>query len=619
MSASKKEEMEKVAFEELIEFIKTNRSFDFSGYKRSSLTRRVNKRMAEVGIESYSEYQDYLQVHPNEFNDLFNTILINVTRFFRDEAAWQFLQNEALPQLFDRKGDHAHIRAWSVGCATGEEAYTLAILLAEALGRDQFKRRAKIYATDVDQEAISVARHAHYTKQELENVPEEYREKYFQPSGGKYMFDKELRRCVIFGVHDVVQSAPISRLDLLVCRNTLMYLNLETQKKVLARFHFALSDYGILFLGMAETMLTRDRFFSPLNQKLRIFKKLPVTDIRNHAAAFGVLAEPATEITVRQQLYEASFQNSPAAQLIIDTEGILLVANSEAMSLFDIKESNIGRPFYELQLSYRPVELRPLIEDAISQTRPQDLTSIEHHLQEGRSQFLDIYVFPLLDRQRKMSGTEIFFTDVTRYRELQEQAESSNAELEHAYEELQSASEELETTNEELQSTVEELETANEELQSSNEEMETMNEELQATNEELQTINDELRDRTEELNQMNAFSESILSSAPMSIVVLDRQLRVLMWSRRSEELWGLRADEVKEQFFLNLDISLPVEKLKALLKAVLEKNEKQEISLQCLDRRGKKITVHITSSPLVGAQKEVAGIILLMRHEERNE
>jgi len=315
MSASKNEEMEKEAFEELIEFIKTNRSFDFTGYKRSSLMRRVNKRMAEVGIDSYSEYQDYLQVHPDEFNDLFNTILINFTRFFRDEAAWDFLQNEALPLLLDRKGDHAHIRAWSVGCASGEEVYTLAIILAEALGRDQFKRRVKIYATDIDQEAINFARHSHYTRQELQDVPEQYREKYFQPSDDKFMFDKELRRSVIFGVHDVVQAAPISRLDLLLCRNTLMYFNLETQKKVLARFHFALSDYGILFLGMAETMLTRDRFFGPLNQELRIFKKLPVTDIRSHAAAFGVLPEPTTEITARQQLYEASFHCSPPHSL----------------------------------------------------------------------------------------------------------------------------------------------------------------------------------------------------------------------------------------------------------------------------------------------------------------
>lgn len=619
MSVSKKEEMEKQSFEELIEFIKNNRSFDFTGYKRSSLMRRVNKRMAEVKIDNYTNYQDYLQVHPDEFNDLFNTILINVTRFFRDEAAWEFLKKEALPQMLERKGSHAHIRAWSVGCATGEEAYTLAMLLAEALGREQFKRRVKVYATDVDQEAITVARHAHYTQRELQDVPEEYRQKYFQPSGGKYMFDKELRRSVIFGVHDVVQAAPISRLDLLLCRNTLMYFNLETQKKVLARFHFALSDYGVLFLGMAETMLTRDRFFGPLNQKLRIFKKLPVTDIRNHAAAFGVLAEPATEATVRQQLYEASFQYSPAAKLVIDLEGILTMANSAAMSLFDIKESDIGRPFYELQLSYRPVELRPLIEDVVSQNRPETIANVERPVSEGRSQFLDIYVFPLLDHHRKMLGAGVFLADVTRYRELQEQAESSNAELEHAYEELQSASEELETTNEELQSTVEELETANEELQSSNEEMETMNEELQATNEELQTINDELRDRTEELNQLNAFNESILSSAPMGVIVLDRQFQVLMWNKRSEELWGLRADEVRGQFFLNLDIALPVEKLKVLVRAGLEKKERQGLTLDCLDRRGKPITVDITSSPLVGREDEIAGVILLINSKERVE
>jgi len=267
------------------------------------------------------------------------------------------------------------------------------------------------------------------------------------------------------------------------------------------------------------------------------------------------------------------------------------MANSAAMSLFDIKEQHLGRPFYELQLSYRPIELRPVLEDVISQNRPQKISNIERPLPEGRSQFFDIYVLPLLDRQRKMSAAEVFFADVTRYRELQEQAESSNTELEHAYEELQS----------------------------SNEEMETMNEELQATNEELQTINDELHDRTEELNQLNAFNESILSRAPMGVIVLDRQLQVLMWNKRSEELWGLRTDEVKGQFFLNLDIALPVEKLKAPVRAVLEKKENQELSLDCLDRRGKPITVHVTRSPLGGTEKEVAGIILLMEVEERKE
>ncbi|RJP16216.1 MAG: PAS domain S-box protein [Candidatus Abyssobacteria bacterium SURF_5] len=603
---------DKHAFEELLNFLKFSRNFDFTGYKRSSLTRRIQKRMATVKTYSYEEYQDYLEVHPEEFNELFNTILINVTCFFRDPVAWEFLANEAVPALLEKKGEQAQVRAWSVGCSTGQEAYTLAMILAEVLGKERFIHRAKIYATDADQEAIIFARHGLYSKQDLEEVPERLHNKYFRLVNGKYQFDKELRRNVIFGAHDVVQAAPISRLDILACRNTMMYFNIETQEKILGRFHFALNDYGILFLGMAETMLTRDRFFEPLNQKLRIFRKLPMPVSYRRAIAAGNLVEPVEEPAARQQLYESLFQFMPAAQLVVDTDEKLLLANLGAVSLFNIKESDVGRPFFELEVSYRPAELRPLIHDVLNQNRVINLTGVERNLPEGAVQYLDIYMYPLADQQRKIVGVGIFFTDVTAHRQLQKEAERINVELEQALVEVQSSSEELETTNEELQSTVEELETSNEELQSSNEEMETMNEELQATNEELQTINDELRERTEQLNQMTSFRDSVLRSVPMGVVALDRRFQVMMWNLHSEQLWGIRADEAETHNFLNLDMGLPVEKLKDCIRTVLENKEAEKVELKAINRRGKEVTVHVNCSPLIGREREAAGVILVM-------
>ena len=206
-------------FEQLLEYLRQNRGFDFSGYKRPSLMRRVLKRMQSVSVESFSQYLDYLEVHPEEFTALFNTILINVTSFFRDEEIWKFIETAVLPQIVSgRKG--APIRIWSAGCASGEEAYSLAMMMAGALGKEALHTKVKIYATDADEEALVTARQAVYSEKDVQPVPPELREKFFDRVNGRYLFNSDLRRAVIFGRHDLVQDAPISHLDLLVCRNT---------------------------------------------------------------------------------------------------------------------------------------------------------------------------------------------------------------------------------------------------------------------------------------------------------------------------------------------------------------------------------------------------------------
>src|SRR5690349_8100451 len=220
--------LEDESFEDLIKYLKESRNFDFSGYKRSSLARRVNRQMQDSGITSYDEYRDFLEIHPEEFTTLFNTILINVTGFFRDVDAWTYLRETAIPELL-RNGGRDRIRVWSAGCAGGQEAYSLAICLAEALGQSEFRRRVKIYATDVDEEALIDARQAVYSERELTGVPIELRDRYFERSGERWSFTKDLRRSVIFGRNDLIANAPISHIDLLVCRNTLMYFNAETQ------------------------------------------------------------------------------------------------------------------------------------------------------------------------------------------------------------------------------------------------------------------------------------------------------------------------------------------------------------------------------------------------------
>jgi len=615
MSAPPDEPRNTQEFEALIEYLKNNRGFDFSGYKRSTLRRRMGKRMQGLRIERYGDYLDYLEVHPDDFVQLFNTILINVTGFFRDTASWEFFATEVIPRLIAGKQPSEPIRVWSAGCASGEEAYSLAIMLAEALGLESFRQRVKIYATDVDEEALVQARQASYSARDMQPVSPELRSKYFEKVNDRFVFRPDLRRAVIFGRHDLVQDAPISRLDLLVCRNTLMYFNAETQSRILARFHFALNDAGVIFLGKAEMLLTRANLFNPVQLKHRIFTKVAKPSLRDRlmiVAQAGNM-EMNNHLAGYVRLRDAAFDAAPVAQVVLDMHSNLLLINQEARAIFGLVPQDVGRPFYELDLSYRPVELRARIEQVYTELRVQRLTNIERSLSEGRMQCLDVYLVPLIDTDGTPLGVSIAFHDVTHHWRLQTELEKSRQELETAYEELQSTNEELETTNEELQSTVEELETTNEELQSTNEELETMNEELHSGNEELQTINDELRERTDEVNRSKAFLESIMSSLHVAAVVVDPNFNILMWNAEANKLWGLREDEVQRQSLLGLDIGLPVEQLGQPMRAVLSgRSTFQEVVLEATNRRGKAIQCRVTCTPLVGAERDTQGVILLM-------
>lgn len=260
-------------FEALLQYLIRTRGIDFTAYKRPSLMRLTRKRMQHLGIESFNEYLDYLEANPLEINDLFDSLLLNVTTFFRDLPAWNWLAQEVIPRIIEDKRDNEGIRVWSAGCASGEEVYTIAILLAEALGEAEFRRRVKIYATDLDEEAVARGRLATYSARGVRDVPENLREKYFDVSRTVYTFRSDLRRCVIFGRNNLLQDAPIGHLDLLICRNTLMYFNAEAQAHVLARFHFALKNKGFLFVGKAEMLLSHANLFAPVNLKYRIFSK----------------------------------------------------------------------------------------------------------------------------------------------------------------------------------------------------------------------------------------------------------------------------------------------------------------------------------------------------------
>ncbi len=606
--------------ENLLEYIKRNRGFDFSGYKRASLTRRINKRIQIVNANDYSDYLDYLEVHPNEFVELFNTILINVTAFFREPHAWEYIASEVIPRIIATKQLSQQIRLWSAGCASGEETYTLAILLAEALGMEQYSERVKVFATDLDIEALNYARHANYGAKEIHGIPQHLIDKYFEKVNGCYIIQKELRRCVIFGRHDLVQDAPISRIDLLVCRNTLMYFNTETQCRILDRFNFALNHGGFLFLGKAEMLFSRNHSLTPIDLRCRVFTKIQNANLRNMLLNMGQARDQQTDphIVNLIRIHEAAFEIDPVAQIVVNLNNAILLANAQARNWFNLRTKDLGRSLQDLELSYRPVELRSPMDQVRTNRRGITLKDIEWPTSEREMRYLDVQIIPLMEvNTDDLLGLKIIFSNVTRFKQLENELVHANQELETAYEELQSTNEELETTNEELQSTVEELETTNEELQSTNEELETMNEELQSTNEELQTINEELQQRSEELNRVNSFLESILTSFRAGVVVLSPDLHILIWNHQAEDLWGLRSDEVISQHFMSLDIGLPTEALKQPLRAIISgESQSYEVQLNATNRRGKAIECQVICTPLIHTEVDIHGVILLMEESE---
>ena len=603
-------------FESLLDYLKRSRGFDFTGYKRASLRRRMDKRLQTLGIASYAGYTDYLEVHPDEFVLLFNTVLINVTTFFRDGPAWTYLAEEIVPRIIAAKSADEPIRVWSAGCASGQEPYTLAIILAEALGLEAFRERVKIYATDIDDEALSQARSASYSARDVQSLDPALLLKYFDREGPRYVFNKDLRRALIFGRHDLLQDAPISRIDLLVCRNTVMYFNAEVQAGILSRFHFAIRDGGYLLLGKAEMIFSHAGLFIPLDLRRRVFAKVAKPSLREQLLlmAQSGIDTAALPLDNPLRLWEAAFQTAPTAQIVLDLNRVLAMANERARVLFQLSGRDIGHPLQDLEISYRPIELRSRIEQVEKERRTISVKDVPWTI-GGKTVFLEALIVPLQD-DSTLLGVSVSFSDVTRYRQLSEELQAANHEMETAYAELQSANEELETTNEELQSTVEELETTNEELQSINEELETTSEEVQSINEELRTSNEELQQRSDALNQVNAFMESILTSMRGGVIVLDMDLRIQIWNSQSQELWGLHAEEVQGQQFLTLDIGLPIEALMPPVRSCLSgASACQEIMLDAYNRRGKLISCKTTITPLLSPEKVTCGVILLMEQQ----
>ena len=590
-----------VALKELLQELAEERNFDFRGYKKTTLERRFRRRMFQLNLPDYAQYGEYIRKHPDEANQLLNTLLINVTEFFRDPPAWEILRHEILSGLLKRLNPGHSFRAWSAGCASGEEAYSIAILLAEHFGPRIQDYDIKIYATDIDDDALNSARRGEYSLDAVRRVRPEWREKYFHGKG-LLRVNREIRRLVIFGRSNLGQDAPISHVNLLTCRNVLIYFDSDLQKQILTRLHYALEPGGILFLGKSESQLTNSPQFQRLNARWRIFQRITsslVTDER--AERREELADVASngdrtnhEAENLRQQHRYLMETLRIGVFSLSADDTITQHNTAALTLCGLAPANlIGKRLPDTDLYIRIPELG----GQLQATRLNNESSrFPTRIKIGHEEkLLEVSIRPLLDERAQRCGTLIYLDDQS----VQEKLQTTVEELEATSEELQSANEELETTNEELQSTNEELETTNEELQSTNEELETTNEELQSLNEELETTNQELGERTKELDQVNSVYSQTLEKIRLPVMLVNQERRIEFWNTMALRLFGFKS---KPPVDLTVD-QLPLsESMRSLLmrrhRAVLVKKEPMISRSQDLGPRyGSLADIHFSIIP----------------------
>jgi two-component system CheB/CheR fusion protein len=529
---------EPYTLKDLVHRLAEERGVDLRGYKVTTLERRVRRRMQQIGISSYDEYLQYIARDPGETAKLLDTVLINVTRFFRDIQAWDALA-EVLRAIFKRRPPGSSFRVWCAGCATGEEPYSVAILLCELLGPRVKDYEIKIYATDNDENALNTARRAEYLPEALRGVRPEIKAKYF--TGERLMrVARDVRRMVIFGRSNLLTDAPISHVDLLLCRNVLIYFDATAQALIMGRLKYALNDGGILFLGKSESQLKRNSEFIPIDPRWRIFQRRAVSggpawpEISGERDMEADLKEKTRQELERLKLYyDTVLATLEPGVLVIDSGDKIISENDKILKLWEFSGKLQGQKLQETELWHRCPELKQHMEE--SRNANGGPKTVRFDCYATPSTMVTMTIKPILSESGAgQVGTLIYMENVTSRMTLQ----STIEELETTAEELQSANEELETTNEELQSTNEELETTNEELQSTNEELETTNEELQSLNEELETTNEELSSRTRELDEVNARYSEMMERMPWPVLLVNDDTLIYMFNSAAQKLFG---------------------------------------------------------------------------------
>jgi two-component system CheB/CheR fusion protein len=533
------------SLKQLIDMIANERGVDLRSYKHSTLERRIRRRMSELAIATSADYIDKIRADDHEVRELLNTILINVTQFFRDPQAWDLLHHDILPSILGNLRPGETFRAWSAGCASGEEPYSLAILVADILGPRLGSFDIKIYATDIDDEALTIARRGEYAAEKLARLRPEWRDTYFH-DGDRIRITRDIRRMVIFGKNNLLSDAPISHCNMVICRNVLIYFDVLAQRQIFKRLHYALEPNGVLFLGKSESKLSESRFFRPLHPRWRIFQRItegkdPARYLES-AISESVMNDENLQHEIRSLKLQQQhlLETLKSGVIMLNAADMITSHNESAVSTWGLPGLRLtGKKLQLTELAIRCPELPGRVEASRSNNR--DAVNFECRVKfDGEERILSVTLRPILSVTGDRDGIVIYAEDITSHEKLQNTVE----QLEATSEELQSANEELETTNEELQSTNEELETTNEELQSTNEELETTNEELQSLNEELETMNEELERRTRELNDLTGRYAETLRLMPWPVLLVDHEEKIQLWNSAAQKLFGIGSTSV---------------------------------------------------------------------------
>ncbi|MCG6657617.1 chemotaxis protein CheB [Halomonas campisalis] len=543
---------------------------DFSLYKPSTLHRRMERRMAIHEITTLARYADYLQRNPQEIDLLFKEVLIGVTGFFRDPQVWQYLADIALPALLARQHREPHLRAWVVGCSTGEEAYSLAMIFTEAL--DKLPRphefTLQIFASDLSPDAIATARRGYYPADISHSVSAERLARFFSAHGDGYQINGDIRDLVLFAQQDVVLDPPFTRLDLISCRNLLIYFDQSLQRKLIPLFHYSLRAGGVLLLGSSETVGRYTQLFAPIQPKLRIYLRQDDAQSRDTQLplkSFPPLAWIAKELPVspsktsshtNDNLQAAADQvllqvYAPAA-VVVNEEGDIVYISGRTGKYLEPAAGKANWNFHAMVREGLRTPIASALRQAANRREPTHLHGLQVQLPGGTTQSVDVTVQALREPTTLRGMKMVVFRDIALAHASPANKSTSKAatqdthttELQQYQDEIQALREENRASREELQSANEELQSTNEELQSTNEELTTSKEEMQSMNEELQTINAEMQTKLDDLALAQSDMKNLLNSIEIAIVFLDQNLNVRRYTDRASKIINIRESDV---------------------------------------------------------------------------
>lgn len=600
--------------EKIIILLRAQTGHDFLLYKKNTLLRRIERRMNVHQIDKITNYVRFLQENPNELDILFKELLIGVTKFFRDTVVWEKLKEKVLPDLFNQMPDGHVFRAWVIGCSTGEEAYSLAIAFKEAFEKVKNKKRftLQIYATDIDSDAIEIARKGFFSQNILADVSPERLNRFFIKEETGFHVNAAIREMLVFAPHNVIKDPPFTKLDLLLCRNLLIYLEPELQKKLMNLFHYSLNAGGLMILGNAENENSQKEQFLTIDAKLKMYERSAVPVSTETVDFPSTYSHTRKQTTIEMQAVKTVdniqtladqilLQRFAPASVLINTEGDILYITGKTGKYLEPAAGKANWNIYAMAHEGLSHELPGAIRKAKQNYKPVKL----HHVKigtNGGNQIVDI-TLQLIEKPEAIKGTiMIVFNDVTNIpKPTKRKSKTANQdktareqelelELQAANEELQSTREEMQTTQEELKSTNEEMQSTNEELQSTNEELTTSKEEMQSMNEELQTVNIELQSKIADYKDTNNDMKNLLNSTDIATLFLDKELNIRRFTDQLNSLFKLRQTDIGRPF-TDLVTDLQYPKLEEHANDVLRTLVFKETDIPTHDQRWFKVRI----------------------------